>query len=61
MNLDGSNVVRIADMIRELSNKSQFINISLRKPMIDAADRILGVTIRPDKTSLVTGVSMDDS
>lgn len=61
MNLDGSNVVRIADMIRELSNTSQFINISLRKPMIDAADRILGVTIRPDKTTLVTGVSMDDS
>lgn len=61
MNLDGSNVVRIAEMIRELSHTSQFINISLRKPMIDAADRILGVTIRPDKTTLVTGVSMDDS
>ncbi|NLV26160.1 MAG: chromosome segregation protein SMC [Methanomicrobiales archaeon] len=61
MNLDGSNVVRIADMIKELSNTSQFINISLRKPMIDAADRILGVTIRPDKTTLVTGVTMDDS
>lgn len=60
MNLDGSNVVRIAEMIRELSGTSQFINISLRKPMIDSADRILGVTIRPDKTSLVTGVSMDD-
>ncbi len=61
MNLDGSNVMRIAEMIRELSATSQFINISLRKPMIDAADRILGVTIRPDKTSLVTGVSMDDA
>ncbi len=61
MNLDGSNVIRIADMIRELSATSQFINISLRKPMIDAADRIIGVTIRPDKTSLVTGVSMDDA
>jgi len=59
MNLDGSNVVRIAEMIRELSATSQFINISLRKPMIDAADRVLGVTIRPDKTSLVTGVSID--
>lgn len=60
MNLDGANVVRIADMIKELSAASQFINISLRKPMIDTADRILGVTIRPDKSSLVTGVSMDD-
>jgi chromosome segregation protein len=60
MNLDGSNVMQIAEMIREVSNNSQFINISLRKPMIDSADRILGVTIRPDKSSLVTGVSRDD-
>ncbi len=60
MNLDGANVERIAEMIKSLSGSSQFINISLRKPMIDAADRIIGVTIRPDKSTLVTGVSMDD-
>ncbi|HWQ65580.1 MAG TPA: chromosome segregation protein SMC [Methanospirillum sp.] len=60
MNLDGANVERIADLIRELSNTSQFINISLRKPMIDVADRIIGVTIRADKSTLVTGVSMND-
>ncbi len=59
MNLDGSNVERIADMIRELASSSQFINISLRKPMIDAADRIIGVTIRPDKSTLVTGIIAD--
>lgn len=61
MNLDGSNVERIADMIRELASSSQFINISLRKPMIDAADRIIGVTIRPDKSTLVTGIIADAS
>ena len=60
MNLDGANVERIADLIRELSKTSQFINISLRKPMIDSADRIIGVTIRPDKSTLVTGVSVND-
>lgn len=60
MNLDGANVERIADLIREQSKTSQFINISLRKPMIDSADRIIGVTIRPDKSTLVTGVSMHD-
>lgn len=60
MNLDGSNVERIADMIRELSQKSQFIDISLRKPVIDIADRIIGVTIRSDKSTLVTGVSVFD-
>lgn len=60
MNLDGANVERIADLIREQSRTSQFINISLRKPMIDSADRIIGVTIRSDKSTLVTGVSMND-
>ena len=56
MSLDGSNVERIASMITELSSRSQFVIVSLRKPMIDAAQRIMGVTLRPDKSTLVTGV-----
>ncbi|MCK9591713.1 MAG: chromosome segregation protein SMC [Methanoregula sp.] len=56
MSLDGSNVERIASMITELSPLSQFVIVSLRKPMIDAAQRIMGVTLRPDKSTLVTGV-----
>jgi chromosome segregation protein len=56
MSLDGSNVERISSMITELSPHSQFVIVSLRKPMIDAAERIMGVTLRPDKSSLVTGV-----
>ncbi len=58
MSLDGSNVERIAEMIRSLAGNSQFIIVSLRKPMIDGADRIMGVTLRPDKSSLVTGVKL---
>ena len=56
MSLDGANVERISQMVRELSSSSQFVIVSLRKPMIEAADRIMGVTIRPDKSTLVTGV-----
>lgn len=56
MFLDGSNVEQVAAMIRELSRNAQFITVSLRKPMIECADRIMGVTIRPDKSTLVTGV-----
>jgi chromosome segregation protein len=56
MSLDGSNVERIASMITELSPHSQFVIVSLRKPMIEAAQRIMGVTLRPDKSTLVTGV-----
>ena len=56
MSLDGANVERIASMVTELAPSSQFVIVSLRKPMIDAAQRIMGVTIRPDKSTLVTGV-----
>ena len=58
MNLDTNNVERIADMIRDLCKSSQFLSISLRKPMIDASDRLIGVTVREDKSTLVTGISM---
>ena len=60
MSLDGSNVERIASMIRTIAAESQFIIVSLRKPMIDSADRIVGVTVRPDKSTLVTGVRTGD-
>jgi chromosome segregation protein len=59
MSLDGANVERIAAMISELAPSSQFVIVSLRKPMIEAAERIMGVTIRPDKSTLVTGVKVN--
>jgi chromosome segregation protein len=43
-------------MVKELSPSSQFVIVSLRKPMIDEAQRIMGVTLRSDKSTLVTGV-----
>ena len=60
MSLDGSNVERIASMIKNLSTTSQFVIVSLRKPMIDGAQRIMGVTLRPDKSTLVTGVKANE-
>ncbi len=56
MFLDGNNVGRIAAMVNELSGNAQSIIVSLRKPMIERADRIVGVTIRADKSTYVTGV-----
>jgi len=60
MSLDGSNVDRIATMIKELAPTSQFVIVSLRKPMITEAERIMGVTLRPDKSTLVTGVKVNE-
>jgi chromosome segregation protein len=59
MSLDGANVERIAAMIKDLAPSSQFVIVSLRKPMIEAAQRIMGVTSRPDKSTLVTGVKVN--
>jgi chromosome segregation protein len=56
MMLDGSNVERVSTMIQELSTGVQSICVSLRKPTIERADRIVGVTARPDKSTYVTGV-----
>lgn len=56
MMLDGSNVERVSKMIGELSANAQTICVSLRKPTVERADRIIGVTIRPDKSTYVTGV-----
>ncbi|MBP2133933.1 chromosome segregation protein [Methanomicrobium sp. W14] len=56
MMLDGSNVERVSSMINELSKNAQTICVSLRKPTIERSDRIIGVTVRPDKSTYVTGV-----
>ncbi|HJJ27864.1 MAG TPA: chromosome segregation protein SMC [Methanocorpusculum sp.] len=56
-NLDGLNVEHLSHMVREICENSQFIIVSHRKPMIEAADRMMGVTVRAsDKSTLVTGV-----
>lgn len=56
MFLDASNVERIATLIKEFSRDAQSIIVSLRKPTIERADRIMGVTLMPDKNTYVTGV-----
>lgn len=44
MFLDGSNVEKLARMVQKQSQSAQFIVVSLRRPMIDRADRTIGVT-----------------
>jgi len=44
MFLDGANVERLSKMIRQQSQEAQFIVVSLRRPMIEASERTIGVT-----------------
>ena len=58
MFLDGVNVKRVAKMIKRMSKNAQFIVVSLRKPMIEEADAIIGVTLGRDNSSVVTGIKL---
>ena len=58
MFLDGVNVGRLAKMIKRLSKDAQFIVISLRKPMIENADHVIGVTRGGDGESIVTAIQL---
>ena len=44
MFLDGANVERLARMIEQQAQQAQFIVVSLRRPMIESAERTIGVT-----------------
>lgn len=60
MFLDGVNAEKLAQMIKTQSSNAQFIVVSLRKPMLEKADRTIGVTQRRDGISKVTGVKLNE-
>ena len=59
-NLDGINVERLADIIQEQAKNTQFIVVSHRKPMIESANRTIGVTQKEHGKTHVTGVKFRD-
>ena len=52
------NVERIADMIQKQAANTQFIVVSHRRPMIEAANRTIGVTQKEKGKTKVTGVKL---
>ena len=58
MFLDGVNVSRVAKLIKNRCEDAQFIVVSLRKPMLEMADSIVGVTLGRDNSSIVTGIKL---
>jgi chromosome segregation protein len=58
MFLDGANAEKVARMIKSLSSNAQFIVVSLRKPMIESANRTIGVAMQEDNISSITGVKL---
>ncbi len=58
MFLDGANVEKLARMIRKQSEQAQFIVVSLRRPMIEAAERTIGVTQARGAHTQVLGIKL---
>ena len=58
--LDGINVEKLANIIQSQADKTQFIVVSHRKPMIESAHRTIGVTQKEKGISKVTGVKLRD-
>jgi chromosome segregation protein len=59
MFLDGANVERVAKLIKGIAQTAQFIVVSLRKPMIQEAKYVVGVTMQENNISTVTGVCLN--
>ena len=60
MFLDAPNAERVAEMIDDLSDDAQFAVVSLRTPMIERAERTVGVAMAEDNVSTVTGVKLNE-
>ncbi len=60
MHLDGINVEKLSEMIKYQAKDTQFIVVSLRKPMIESANRTIGVTQKEKGITRVTGVKLRD-
>jgi len=59
MFLDGANAERVANMIKNTSQYTQFIVVSLRESMVKAANRTIGVTMQEENVSSITGVVLN--
>lgn len=58
--LDGINVEKLAHIVQTQAQTTQFIVVSHRKPMIESANRTIGVTQKEKGISKVTGVKLRD-
>jgi chromosome segregation protein len=58
MFLDGANVERLSKMVRKQAGLAQFIVVSLRRPMIEASERTIGVTQARGAHTQVLGLEL---
>ena len=58
--LDDSNVVRYAQYLRKMSDKTQFIVITHRRGTMEEADVLYGVTMQEQGVSRMLTINLND-
>ncbi|AKH97144.1 chromosome segregation protein SMC [Halanaeroarchaeum sulfurireducens] len=56
--LDAANAERVGEMVDELASEAQFVVVTHRSAMLDRSERAIGVTMREDNVSAVTGIDL---
>ncbi len=58
--LDTINVTKLAKMVQKQSKNTQFIVVTHKKPMIESANRTIGVTQGNNGVTKITGIKLSD-
>ena len=59
--LDDANVIKVADYMRGLSDKTQFLTITHRRGTMEEADVLYGVTMQEQGVSKVITIDLDEA
>ena len=57
--LDEANVARFREMLRELSQETQFVVVTHNRNTVQAAQSIYGITMGRDSTSQMLSLKLD--
>ena len=58
--LDESNVMRVGELLKELSDSTQFVIITHNRNTVQLADILYGVTMGKDSVSQVISLKLDE-
>ena len=58
--LDDANIIRFIEMLRELSQQTQFILITHNRLTVQAAEVVYGISIEADSVSRVISLKLDE-
>jgi len=58
--LDAANAERVGEMVDDLAGRAQFVVVSHRSALLERSERAIGVTMRDDNVSAVTGIRLGD-